>query len=74
MGYDKGKLSREHIVEAGTSVVLAKGFSATTMADLTQASHTSAGKLTHHFPTRAKSSDAVTSRHSIGKTRSARGF
>jgi TetR/AcrR family transcriptional repressor of nem operon len=53
MGYEKGKLAREQIVEAGASVLLAKGFSATTMADLSQAAQTSAGKLTHHFPTKA---------------------
>lgn len=59
MGYEKGKLSREQIVEAGVSVLLTKGFSATTMADLTQAAHTSAGKLTHHFPTKASLLEAA---------------
>jgi len=59
MGYEKGKLSREQIVEAGASVLLAKGFSATTMADLTQAAQTSAGKLTHHFPTKASLLEAA---------------
>ncbi|HEY1501931.1 MAG TPA: TetR/AcrR family transcriptional regulator [Acidobacteriaceae bacterium] len=52
MGYDKGKLSREQIIEAGAGVVLAKGYAATTIADLSHAAHTSAGKLTHHFPTK----------------------
>jgi hypothetical protein len=49
MGYDKGKLSREQIIEAGAGVVLAKGYAATTMANLSGAAHTSAGKLTHQF-------------------------
>jgi hypothetical protein len=52
MGYDKGKLSREQIIEAGAGVVLAKGYAATTMANLSGAAHTSAGKLTHQFPTK----------------------
>ena len=59
MRYEKGKLSREQIVAAGASVLLAKGFSATTMADLTQAAQTSAGKLTHHFPTKARILEAA---------------
>ena len=53
MGYEKGKIAREHIVEAGARVLLAKGFSATTMADLAHAAQTTTGKLTHHFPTKA---------------------
>ena len=59
MGYDKGKLSREQIIEAGTGVVLAKGYAATTMADLSHAAHTSAGKLTHHFPTKGSLFEAI---------------
>lgn len=59
MGYDKGKLSREQIIEAGAAVVLAKGYAATTMADLTHAAHTSAGKLTHHFPTKGNLFEAI---------------
>ena len=53
MMYEKGKLSREQIVKTAASVLLAKGFSATTMTDLTEAAQTSAGRLTHHFPTKA---------------------
>jgi AcrR family transcriptional regulator len=34
LGYDKGKLSREQIIQAGAAVVLAKGYAATRMADL----------------------------------------
>ena len=59
MGYDKGKLSREQIIQAGAAVVLAKGYAATTMADLTQAAVTSAGKLTHHFPTKGSLFEAI---------------
>ena len=59
MGYDKGKLSREQIIEAGAAVVLAKGYAATTMADLSHAAHTSAGKLTHHFPTKGSLFEAI---------------
>ncbi len=57
--YEKGRFSREQIVEAGASVLLIKGFSATTMADLTQAAQTSAGKLTHYFPTKASLLEAA---------------
>lgn len=53
MGYEKGRLARKHIVEAGARVLLAKGFSATTTADLAHAAQTTTGKLTHHFPTKA---------------------
>jgi TetR/AcrR family transcriptional regulator, transcriptional repressor for nem operon len=59
MGYDKGNLSREQIIQAGAAVVLAKGFAATTMADLSHAAHTSAGKLTHHFPTKDSLFEAI---------------
>ena len=59
MGYDKGKLSRGQIIEAGAAVVLAKGYAATTMADLSDAAHTSAGKLTHHFPTKGSLFEAI---------------
>ena len=59
MGYDKGKLSREQIIEAGAGVVLAKGYAATTIADLSHAAHTSAGKLTHHFPTKGSLFEAI---------------
>jgi TetR/AcrR family transcriptional regulator, transcriptional repressor for nem operon len=59
MGYDKGKLSREQIIQAGAAVVLAKGYAATTMADLTHAADTSAGKLTHHFPTKGSLFEAI---------------
>jgi TetR/AcrR family transcriptional repressor of nem operon len=52
MGYAKGTTSRERIIESSVSVVLEKGFSATTMADLTQAANTSVGKFTHHFPSK----------------------
>jgi TetR/AcrR family transcriptional regulator, transcriptional repressor for nem operon len=63
MGYEKGKLSRDQIIDAGISVILPKGFAATTMADLSQAAHTSAGKLTHHFPTKSSLFEAI-----LGKT------
>ena len=53
MSYVKGRSSREQILIAGAAVLLAKGFSATTTADLTQAAQISAGKLTHHFPSKA---------------------
>jgi TetR/AcrR family transcriptional regulator, transcriptional repressor for nem operon len=59
MGYDKGTLSREQIIKAGAAVVLAKGYAATTMADLTHAADTSAGKLTHHFPTKGSLFEAI---------------
>ena len=59
MGYDKGKLSRVQIIQAGAAVVLAKGYAATTMADLTHAADTSAGKLTHHFPTKGSLFEAI---------------
>jgi TetR/AcrR family transcriptional repressor of nem operon len=59
MGYDKGKLSREQIIEAGARVVLAKGYAATTIADLSHAAHTSGGKLTHHFPTKGSLFEAI---------------
>jgi AcrR family transcriptional regulator len=52
MGYSKGKISREQIIDACSDVVLARGFAATTTAELLQAAQTSAGKLTHHFPTK----------------------
>jgi TetR/AcrR family transcriptional regulator, transcriptional repressor for nem operon len=59
MGYDKGKLSREQIIEAGARVVLARGYAATTIADLSHAAHTSGGKLTHHFPTKGSLFEAI---------------
>jgi TetR/AcrR family transcriptional repressor of nem operon len=59
MEYDKGKLSREQIIQAGAAVVLAKGFAATTMADLSHAANTSSGKLTHHFPTKGSLFEAI---------------
>jgi AcrR family transcriptional regulator len=59
MGYDKGTLSREQIIQAGAAVVLAKGYAATTMADLAHAADTSAGKLTHHFPTKGSLFEAI---------------
>ncbi len=59
MGYDKGKLSRNQIVEAASAVILKKGFDATSLADLSQAAQTSAGKLTHHFPTKSALFEAV---------------
>jgi TetR/AcrR family transcriptional repressor of nem operon len=59
MGYEKGKLSREQIIDAGARVVLAKGYAATTMADLSHAAHTTAGKLTHHFPTKGSLFEAI---------------
>ncbi len=59
MGYDKGKLSREQIVEAASAVILEKGFAAVSLADLSKAAQTSAGKLTHHFPTKAELFAAV---------------
>ena len=40
-------------------MVLAKGYAATTMADLSQAADTSAGKLTHHFPTKGSLFEAI---------------
>jgi AcrR family transcriptional regulator len=52
MNYRKGATSRERILKSTASVVLEKGFSATTMADLTQAASTSVGKFTHHFPSK----------------------
>jgi TetR/AcrR family transcriptional regulator, transcriptional repressor for nem operon len=59
MEYDKGKLSREQIIQAGAAVVLAKGFAATTMADLSHAANTSSGKLTYHFPTKGSLFEAI---------------
>jgi len=59
MEYDKGKHSREQIVQAGAAVVLAKGFAATTMADLSHAANISSGKLTHHFPTKGSLFEAI---------------
>lgn len=59
MGYDKGKLSREKIVQAAGAVVLAKGYAATSIADLSKAAETSAGKLTHHFPTKVDLFEAI---------------
>lgn len=59
MEYDKGKLSREQIIQAGAAVVLAKGFAATTMADLAHAANISSGKLTHHFPTKGSLFEAI---------------
>jgi TetR/AcrR family transcriptional repressor of nem operon len=59
MGYEKGKQSREQIIEACAGVVLAKGYAATTMADLSYAAHTSAGKLTHHFATKGSLFEAI---------------
>lgn len=58
-GYDKGRLSRQGIVEACTAVVLAKGFATVTVADLTRAAQASGGKLTHHFPTKDSLFEAV---------------
>src|SRR5271168_4459798 len=59
MGYEKGKQSREQIIEACAGVVLAKGYAATTMANLSHAAHTSAGKLTHHFATKGSLFEAI---------------
>jgi TetR/AcrR family transcriptional repressor of nem operon len=59
MGYEKGKQSREQIIDACTGVVLAKGYSATTMANLSEAAHISAGKLTHHFATKGSLFEAI---------------
>lgn len=59
MGYEKGRLSRDQIVQAASSVVLSKGFGATTMGDLLEAAGMSAGKLTHHFPTKTDLFEAV---------------
>lgn len=59
MGYDKGKLSREQIMEAASVVILEKGFAAISLADLSGAAQTSAGKLTHHFPTKTMLFEAV---------------
>lgn len=59
MPYEKGKLSRQMILDAAAGVVMAKGYAATTMADLAQAADTSAGKLTHHFPTKESLFEAV---------------
>ncbi len=59
MGYEKGRLSRDQIVHAASSVVLSKGFGAATMGDLSEAAATSAGKLTHHFPTKTDLFEAV---------------
>ena len=39
--------------------MLAKGYAATTIADLSHAAHTSAGKLTHHFPTKGSLFEAI---------------
>lgn len=52
MGYDKGIISKERIVKAAAGVVLAKGYAATSIADVSHAAKTSAGKLTYHFPTK----------------------
>jgi TetR/AcrR family transcriptional repressor of nem operon len=59
MGYEKGRISREAIVEACVGVVLSKGFAATTLADLASAAQTSSGKLTHHFPNKESLFEAV---------------
>ena len=59
MGYEKGRLSKEQIVQAAAGVVLAKGYVATSIADLSKAAETSAGKLTHHFPTKIDLFEAV---------------
>ena len=59
MGYDKGTISKEKIVQAAAGVVLAQGYAATSIADLSKAAHTSAGKLTHHFPTKMDLFEAV---------------
>jgi TetR/AcrR family transcriptional regulator, transcriptional repressor for nem operon len=59
MGYDKGTLSKERIIQAAGTIVLAKGYAATSIADLSKAAETSAGKLTHHFPTKADLFEAV---------------
>lgn len=66
MGYDKGKLSKEQILKAASAVVLEKGFAATSIADLSQAAHTSAGKLTHHFPTKADLFEAISGKMMLG--------
>ena len=59
MGYSKGIISREQIVRAAATVVLAKGYGAASTADLVEAAHTSAGKMTHHFPTKMDLFEAV---------------
>jgi AcrR family transcriptional regulator len=59
MGYGKGQISKENIVQAAARVVLAKGYAATSIADLSKAAETSAGKLTHHFPTKMDLFEAV---------------
>lgn len=59
MGYQKGNLSQEHIVRSASAVILSKGYAAVTMGDLLKAAGTSAGKLTHHFPTKNALLEAV---------------
>ena len=59
MSYDKGNLTRKRIIESGARVVMAKGYAATTMADLTRAANASGGKLTHHFPTKMSLFEAI---------------
>jgi TetR/AcrR family transcriptional regulator, transcriptional repressor for nem operon len=59
MGYAKGRNSRNAIIEAASAVVLAKGYGTPTMGELAQAAGISAGKLTHHFPTKTDLFEAV---------------
>ena len=59
MSYEKGLRSRDDIIQAAAGVVLAKGYGTPSMGDLARAAGTSAGKLTHHFPTKAALFEAV---------------
>jgi AcrR family transcriptional regulator len=59
MGYDKGKLSREQIIKGAGAVVLAKGYAATSMADLSASAESSRGKLAHYFPTKVDLFEAI---------------
>lgn len=59
MGYSKGALTREHIIQTAAMKVLANGYGQVSIADLTEAAGTTAGKLTHHFRTKHDLFEAV---------------
>ncbi len=59
MVYEKGRLSRQQIIEAVDGVIREKGYARTSVADLAGAAQISLGKLTHHFPTRMELFEAV---------------
>ncbi len=59
MAYEKGRLSRQQIIEAVDGVIREKGYARTSVADLAGAAGITLGKLTHHFPTRVAVFEAV---------------